>query len=195
MNPPELPDDDASCKGTRDWPHAPPHRLGAAGVYFVTVRTLEKQRHFHSPERLTWVCDHLRELAAHYGWRMEAWALMNNHYHLVAHSPSGEKDAASLRRWLKHFHADVSRHINRLDGVMGRQLWHNFRETHLTFQRSYLARLHYTHYNPVHHRVVARASDYPWCSAREFEKAVSPAWVQTITSFEYDEIAGEDGDE
>lgn len=29
-----LPDEAVSLRGTRDWPHAPPHRLGEAGVYF-----------------------------------------------------------------------------------------------------------------------------------------------------------------
>jgi len=190
----ELPDDETSLKGTRDWPHAPPHRLGAAGIYFVTSRTLERRAHFNTPDRLTWARDHLLELAHKYGWRMEAWVVLNNHFHLVAHSPAAETGAASLRQWLKHFHADTARHINRLDGVTGRQVWHNFRETHLTHQRSYLARLSYTHNNPVHHRLVPRASNYEWCSARAFEKAVSPAWSKTIYSFQFTEIAAHDED-
>ena len=32
-----------------------------------------------------------------------------------------------------------------------REVWANYRETHLSFPTSYLARLNYTHQNPVHH--------------------------------------------
>jgi hypothetical protein len=82
---PELPGDEHSLKGTRDWPHAPPHRLMDGGVYYV-------------------------------------------------------------------------------------------------------------HQNPVHHKLVPLASQWPWCSAAEFKQAVSPAWLRTIMSFRYDQIAKADGE-
>jgi putative transposase len=57
-----------------------------------------------------------------------------------------------------------------------------------------LARLHYVHQNAVHHKLVAVGSDWKWCSAAEFKKAVSPAWLKTIVSFKYDGIAEKDGE-
>ncbi|MDQ2918768.1 MAG: hypothetical protein M3R10_02680, partial [Verrucomicrobiota bacterium] len=61
-----------------------------------------------------------------------------------------------------------------------------FWDTELTFEKSYFARLHYVHYNAVHHRLVAVATDYPWCSARWFESNASDAFVRTIYSFKID---------
>ncbi len=193
MNVP-LPSEEESCRGTRDWPHAPPHRLSSAGVYFVTARTLDRHPHFEAPERRSFLRDRLLELTGQYGWRLEAWAVLSNHYHLVGHSPEATASAESLRRLLRHLHADTARHVNRLDATPGRQVWHNYRETRLTYQHSYLARLHYTHANAVHHRLVAVAADYPWCSARAFEAACTAAWVRTVRSFGIDEIARKDGD-
>ena len=193
MNP-SPPVDEESRAGTRDWPHAPPHRLGSAGVYFVTARTRDALHWFNSPTRLDFVCDSLHQLATKYGWRLEAWAVLSNHYHFVGHSPPDQDSAESLRKLLRHFHAEVTRQVNREDGVEGRKLWQNYRETHLTFQHSYLARLNYVHQNPVHHRLVRLAGDYAWCSAREFERACTPAWAKTIRSFGYEEIAREDGE-
>src|SRR6188474_3022348 len=100
MNQP-LPDDEFSCEGSRDWPHAPPHRLGTAGVYYVTARTVDQVLHFRGTKRLTLVRDLLLAMAVKYGWRLEAWAVLANHYHFVAHSPEVESTAASLRRLLK----------------------------------------------------------------------------------------------
>lgn len=97
--------------------------------------------------------------------------------------------------FLRHLHGEVTRHVNRLDGIEGRKIWHNYRETWLTFQRSYLARLNYTHHNAVHHRLVRNAADYEWCSAPSFEAACMPAWVKTVYSFKYEEIARKDEDD
>ena len=161
---PNLPSDDESSAGTRDWPHAPPHRLGAAGVYFVTARTLDTNHHFKGPERLDFVQAKLLDLAKKYGWRIEAWAVLSNHYHFVGHSPVNDESAKSLSKMLTHLHSDVTRKINEPDRTPGRKIWHNYRDTCLTFQKSYLARLSYTHQNAVHHGLVTDAEEYPWCS-------------------------------
>ena len=84
--------------------------------------------------------------------------------------------------------------MNRLDGCPGRRLWHNYRDTHLTFEKSYLTRLAYTHFNPVHHGLVRDAAEYPWCSARQFAEEVSPAWFATVQSFRYEKVAQDDGE-
>ena len=189
-----LPNDEESLGGSRDWPHAPPHRLQSSGTYFVTARTLDRVEHFQDPTRRDFVCTWLQELARRYGWQMEAWAVLSNHYHFVAHSPADRSDSNSLQQWLKHLHADVTRQVNRADGVQGRKIWHNYRDTLLTYQPSYLARLNYTHNNAVHHGLVMDAKDYQWCLAFDFDRACTAAWVKTIQSFKYDHIATDDDD-
>ncbi len=189
----QLPDDTTSLHGTRDWPHAPPHRLADAGVYFVTARTRDQQPLLHSPDRRDWFQRTLFQLADEFGWRLEAWAVLSNHYHLVAHSPAG--DATSLAPFLRKLHSLTTRYLNELDQTPGRsRLWHNYRETHLTLQRGYLARLSYVHQNAVHHGLVALPSHWPWCSAAAFKQMATPAWVKTIASFKFDQIAKNDGD-
>ena len=76
----------------------------------------------------------------------------------------------------------------RLDSTPGRQVWHNFRETRLTYEKSYLARLNYVHQNPVKHRLVSVANQYPWCSAAWFERTARPAQVKTIYGFKVDQL-------
>ncbi len=89
-----------------------------------------------------------------FGWHLEAWAVFSNHYHFVAHSPPCEHGASSLSRALGQLHEKTAKWINRLDGASGRKVWHNFRETRLTYEKSYLARLNYTHSNAVKHELV-----------------------------------------
>ena len=45
--------------------------------------------------------------------------------------------------------------VNRLDHTPARRVWFNFRETRLSYPRSYFARMNYTHQNPVKTRAGA----------------------------------------
>jgi putative transposase len=82
--------------------------------------------------------------------------------------------------------------FNRLDKSTGRQVWFNFRETRLTYQKSYLARLNYVHQNSVKHRLVPVANQYPWCSAGWFERTASTAMVKSIYRFKTDSLSVKD---
>ena len=88
-------------------------------------------------------------------------------------------------------HEKTAKWVNRLDNAAGRQVWHNFRETRLTYEKSYLARLNYTHQNAVKHHLVPLANLYPWCSAAWFERTATPAQVKTIYSFKARQVTSE----
>jgi putative transposase len=194
-NPPSW---EEASRGSRDWPHAPPHRLGSAGVYFLTARA-RSQRHLLADDAMKdWFEEMLFQVADENDWKLEAWAILSNHYHLIMHVPDSKNEregASSIRAGIRKLHSLTTKELNWRDNESGRtRLWQNFRETQLTHQISYLARLNYVHQNAVHHKLVLKASDYKWCSARQFKQAVTPAWVRTIASFRFDEIARKDGE-
>jgi putative transposase len=173
----------------KDWPHAPVHRLADNAVYFVTAGTLHKQHYFDTSEKRDLLERLLLSLAKEFGWQLEAWAVFANHYHIVAR---GNPDSRNLGEFLHDLHGVSSRELNKLDGVKDRKVWFNFRDTKLTIQYSYLARLNYVHQNAVKHKLVAVASQYPWCSAAWFERVASPAQVKTIYGFKFDRVKVED---
>ena len=109
-----------------------------------------------------------------------------NHYHIVAR---GDPDSTNLGVFIHRLHGVSSHDLNSLDGVQGRQVWFNFRDTKLTHQYSYLARLNYVHQNPVKHNLVPVANQYRWCSAAWFERVASPAQVKTIYAFKIDRVS------
>ena len=175
------PDDDTKVP----WPHAPLHRLGEHGIYFVTAGTYLKQHHFRGADRLAVLHRGLLRVCADFGWRLEAWAVFSNHYHFVAESPS---TAENLPTMLGLLHEKTAKWVNKLDKAAERKTWHNYRETSLTYERSYLARLNYTHQNAVKHGLVKAAADYPWCSAGWFEKHTSKAMVKSIYRFKTEHV-------
>jgi putative transposase len=165
------------------WPHAPTHRLGSIGAYFVTTRTYQKQHHFRGRDRLAVLHRGLLTVARDHGWQVEAWAVFSNHYHFVAHSPDSEDTAESLRSMLSLLHEKTAKWINKLDCTPERKVWHNYRETKLTYEKSYFARLAYTHRNAVKHGLVLVANQYPWCSAAWFEQNATTSRVETLYRF------------
>ncbi|HOX59924.1 MAG TPA: transposase [Candidatus Paceibacterota bacterium] len=170
------------------WPHAPEHRLSVRGTYFVTAGTCLRQHHFAGRARLAVLHRGLLKVASEFGWRLEAWAVFSNHYHFIAHSPETADTAKNLSRMLGFLHEKTAKWINKLDAARGRKVWHNYWDTRLTYERSYLARLNYVHQNPVKHLLVPVANQYPWCSARWFERTAMPAQVKTIYRFKTDQL-------
>lgn len=169
-----------------DWPHAPLHRFSEApAVYFVTAATYLKQHVYCSAERLDCLQQHVFDLTLEFGCWLQAWAIFSNHYHLVV---TAERGGDWLRTMLSKLHKTEAIELNRLDGASGRKVWFQFRETELTFERSWLARLRYTHENAVHHGLVDDARKYRWCSASWFEREARRSFVESLKRFKIDRV-------
>jgi putative transposase len=168
-----------------DWPHAPVHRMPHAGAYMVTAGTNGKKHLFNTPERLSLVQRLLFDAAEECGWKLQAWSIMSNHYHLVALSP---EDAGSLKKLVSKLHTLSAKEINASDNAPGRKVWFQYWDSLITFERSYFARLNYVHQNPVHHGLVPLADQYPWCSAKWFFLNSTRAFSETVLSFKTDQL-------
>ena len=162
------------------WPHAPKHVLSKNGTYFVTAATYHKSHFFVHPQRLDVLQRGLLKLANQYGWQLEAWCILSNHYHFIAQSPPDGGE--TLSTLISMLHSKTGRWVNQLDQTPGRRVWDNYWDLRLLYQRSYLARLHYTHANAVHHGLAEKPSDYPWCSASWFEQYGTASIVKTVYS-------------
>ncbi|HEY0371544.1 MAG TPA: transposase [Thermoanaerobaculia bacterium] len=167
-----------------DWPHAPVHRFGEAGVYFITAGTSYKQHFFRTREALDDLRDSLFTQAAAHDCTLQAWALLSNHYHLVVSCKVGDQ----LRLMLRRLHIDSAIDANRRDGAKGRRVWFQYRDTQLTNEGSWLARLRYTHENAAHHGLVGHAADYPWCSAAWFARTARPSFAATVRNTKIDRV-------
>jgi putative transposase len=165
------------------WHHAPEHRLGERGAFMVTGGTLHKVPMLTTPDRLSMFQELLFRLANRLGWRLQAWAIMNNHYHWVGLSPERDADARSLRMLIARLHEISAKRLNREDGQPGRQVWCNYWDSHITFPASYFARLKYVHDNPAHHGVADNPANYPWCSRAWLERMASRAFVKQLDGF------------
>ena len=72
----------------------------------------------------------------------------------IISSRAGNQHSTNLGEFLQKLHYDSACELNRLESQPGRNVWYNFRDTKLTHQYSYLARLNYVHQNAVKHGLV-----------------------------------------
>ncbi len=167
-----------------DWPHAPVHRLTGAGAYMITAGTYQKQRFFPGHDRLGYVRTALFAVAREHGLRLQAWAIFPNHYHIVA-----ESDQPSLIiPFIRYLHSVSAKYVNRLDETPARKVWHQYWDTHLTHEKSFLARLNYVHTNAAKHKVVSNPELYEWCSASWFARTTTRSFYTTVMSFPSDKV-------
>lgn len=167
------------------WPHAPPHYFTLHGTYIVTAATLHRKQLFDSGAKLDLLRGTTFELAGKYGLVLQAWAFFSNHYHLVI---TFENTTATHGDFVRHLHRELAIGLNRIDSAAGRRVMYEFWDTHLTFERSWLARLNYVHQNAVKHGLVPVANQYPWGSASWFETNGQSAFVKSVYSFKTDRI-------
>lgn len=159
------------------WAHGPSHLFASGHAYIITAGTYEKTCFFKTPERRTMLLETLKQQAQRLGWSLEAWAVLSDHYHVVAHAP---RDGATLKNLVRSVHSITAREVNNMDQTPGRKVWHQYWDTCITHERSYLARLNYVHGNPVKHGVVKVAEEYPWCSMAWFLREARSSYVNTV---------------
>jgi putative transposase len=149
----------------KTYPHNPPHYFVPNAMYIVTGAILHNEHLLNENKRKEFVLQTLFERAKLLNWNLQAWAVLNNHYHFIGRAP---ENAMTLEKLIRQLHSITAIEINRWDNTRRRQVWFSYWDSCLTYEKSYLARLHYVHMNPVKHGLVDDAIDYPFCSYRWF---------------------------
>lgn len=173
----------------KNWHHAPSHLFTPGAAYIITAGTYQKEQLFNTSEKLDLVQSILFTEAKRFKWNLQAWAVMSNHYHFVAHSPDRSESLADM---IRSIHSRTAVWLNRQDGTPGRKVWFEYWDTCLTHEKSYLTRLHYVHTNPVKHGIVKSADDYPWYSMTWFKNNSERSFYRTVLSFKTDKISIKD---
>lgn len=93
-----------------------------------------------------------------------AWCVLPNHYHLLLETP----DLRALTIALGRLHGRTSRTWNLEERTTGRTVFHRTADRRIRSDAHFWATVNYIHHNPVHHHYVARWSEWPWSSARDY---------------------------
>ena len=148
----------------------------ADALYHVIARGVERRPIFRDDQDRR---DFLRRLAVLSGEeevRVFAFALMDNHFHLVVQR--GQRPLGSLmRRLLTGYSGTFNRRHRRVG-----HLFQNRYQAVLCDANAYLlALVRYVHLNPVRAGVVADPLRYAWTSHAAYMRPHTPEWLETRT--------------
>jgi len=153
-------------------------------TYHVTSRGLERRSIVSDDlDRQQWT-DFLGRVASRRNWRIYAWALMNNHYHLFLRVPH-----ADLSQGMHDLNSAYVSVYNRRHRRCGPLLQGRFKAILVQSNYHYWELTRYVHLNPVRAGLATVPEEYPWGScAFYFRLHLAPSWL------DWDEILLEYGD-
>jgi putative transposase len=129
--------------------------------HHITQRGNRREQTFFEDGDYALYLDLLADGAGRYGVEVWSYCLMPNHVHIIA----VPRDADGLGSTFRHVHRHYTGYVNARMRVTG-HLWQGrFSSVAMDEQHLYAA-LRYVALNPVRARLVARAEDWAWSSAR-----------------------------
>lgn len=151
-----------------------PLRLEFHGaVYHLTARGDQREDIFlDDADRLIFL-DLLAKEVHQQHWRLYAYCLMSNHYHLLIETPEG-----NLVNGMRRLNGVYTQVFNRRHGRVGHVLQGRYKSI-LVDKDAYLLELaRYIVLNPVRAGMAQRVEDWPWSSyAITASKRESPGWL------------------
>lgn len=131
------------------------------GVYHVINRGNYRASIFQQTRTKQAFLECLDEACGKTGWRVHAWCVMSNHYHLAVETP--QANLVDGMRWLQ---GTFSVRFNRLRNERGHLFQSRYKSLMVDPGEGLGPLCHYIHLNPVRAKICAltRLAEWPWSS-------------------------------
>ncbi len=153
-------------------------RLDVPGaLHHIMVRGIDKSSIFKDDQDKIQFLKRLGEILVHGKCSVYAWALMDNHVHLLF--KSGQKGISAVMRKLLTWYAQYFNHRYRRTG----HLFENRYKSILCDEENYLmALVRYIHLNPIRAKIVSTLEEldhYPWSGHGTIMGRDKQEWMDT----------------
>ncbi len=136
-----------------------PRRDESPGYHHVVTRGNNKRRIYDNDRDREFFADHVTRVARKHGWRLLAYCLMDNHYHLVVHI--GEQGLSSGMCELNTGYAVRYNKVHgRVNHLFGKRYWNRRMRT----ESSLLNVIRYVIQNPRRAGGTRELESYVWTS-------------------------------
>ena len=155
---------------------ARPLRLEFPGaIYHLTSRGDRREPIYEDDnDRLQWL-DVLSRACERYNWRVYAYCLMDNHYHVLLETADG-----NLSKGMRHLNGVYTQYFNRQHNRVGHVFQGRYKAI-LVEKESYLLELsRYVVLNPIRARMIKDMNQWKWSSYQATSGiAQVPDWLET----------------
>ena len=159
-----------------------PLRLEYAGaLYHVTARGNARRDIFRNDEDRRVFLELLQREIDQQRWRIYAYCLMGNHYHLLVETPE-----PNLACGMRRFHQVYTQRFNRRHRQVGHVLQGRYKAIVVDKDRYLLELIRYVVLNPVRAKMVKAPAHWPWSSYRATAGlSAAPGWLAVLQVLEH----------
>lgn len=160
---------------------ARPLRLEHPGaLWHVTARGNERGDVFRDDADRREFLAVLGRTVSVYGWRLHAYVLMGNHYHLLVETPE-----PTLSRGMRDLNGVTTQRFNRRHGRTGHLFEGRFKAILVEREAHLLELVRYVVLNPVRAGLAKSPAAWPWSSYKATAGlAEAPEWLETAWTLE-----------
>ena len=133
----------------------------AGGLYHVTMRGNNRGEIFVSDEDRAMLIDAIGRAKRRHGWKVHAYCLMSNHYHLLIETP--EPNIAIGMQWLNSTYAH---RFNEKYERIGHLFQRRYADGIILTDEHLHEVIRYIPLNPVRAGLCKRPEDWPWSNCR-----------------------------
>jgi len=154
---------------------ARPLRITYPGAFYhITSRGNERKNVFKSERDREKFLEYLESATQRYDAVIHVFCLMDNHYHLLLETPSG-----NLPQIMRHINGAYTTYFNVKRGRSGHLFQGRYKAILVDIDECAKELSRYIHLNPVRARIVKAPEEYKWSSYRFYiGKEKSPKWLQ-----------------
>jgi REP-associated tyrosine transposase len=139
----------------------PPRLQLAGGVFHIMARGVRRQLIFCDQRDFEFFLGLLANVAGRYGWRIRAYSLMRNHFHLLIETPD-----ESLSAGMHRLNGGYAQWFNEHHQVEGHVFERRFASILVEAEPHLLELLRYIVLNPVRAGLCAHPGEWRWSSYR-----------------------------
>lgn len=158
----------------------PPRLEIADGIFHVTARGNERGAIYRDSSDRRRFLELLAEVVERYRWRMLAYCLMGNHYHLLAQTPE-----PNLSRGMRQLNGVYAQRFNRRHKRVGHLLQGRYGARLVQADEHLIAAARYIVRNPVRAGLCEHPSAWRWSSHRATLGAEPPWFLDTAGLLSY----------
>ncbi|MCB2214207.1 transposase [bacterium] len=154
--------------------HRPPHIYQNDTWYFISAHTHKNQFVLNYPGHKNIFMNALRSISEMISFKISAWVILDNHYHLLM----CVKDSGKLAKFINHLNGRTSFQFNKIEGCKGRKVWYSYWDRLVRDETDYWTKFNYIHYNPVKHGYVADPADWEYSSYGKYFAGGESRWLK-----------------
>ena len=155
--------------------HQPIHIYLDERIYFLSVHIYENVLVLDD-QRKKEILDKFKTEFDTYGYKWYAYAILDNHYHLLFKTLIGKNLSAILQK----VHGGLSYKWNNEDNCNGRKTFQNYWDYCPRDENDFYKHFNYIHINPIKHRIISDFDElkgYKFCSFNKWVEKIGEEFI------------------